>query len=186
MREYGSGAPNPGIPMAQYYAPFYGRGIMQLTWPGNYGMYGDFRSIGALPNHSGNYSDQRITSQSVHWSGDPSGNGSTQSRWAPRFDPELIASSAHNACDSGGFFWVSKFVGGGRYNINSVSDAGVDTATVGRVCILVNGGGNGYMERQGYAAYLARLLTDDVSMDAEKSMQITRGTIAVNFERPPQ
>ncbi|MDE2402277.1 MAG: hypothetical protein KGL90_11490 [Burkholderiales bacterium] len=186
MREYGSGAPNPGIPMAQYYGPFYGRGILQLTWLSNYVIYGDFRSAGALPNHSGNYSDQRITGQTIHWSGDPGSNGSLQARWSPRFDPDVIASSAHNACDSGGFFWASKFVGGGRYNINSVTDAGIDAAAVGRVCVLVNGGGNGYMERQGYAAYLFRLLTDDVSLDVEKSMQTPRGTIIVNYERPSQ
>lgn len=186
MREYGAGATNPNIPMAQYYGPFYGRGIMQLTWIGNYGSYGDFRSTRALPNQSGQYSDQRITAQSVHWSGDPSGNGATQSRWFPRFDPDLIASSVYNACDSGGFFWASKFVGGGKYNINSVCDAGTDSVTVGRVCVLVNGGGNGYMERQAYAAYLARSLTEDVSREVEKSVQTPRGTIVVNYERPYQ
>jgi hypothetical protein len=69
-KEVGSGAPNPLLPATQYYTVFYGRGLMQLTWPTLYADYGTFRKF---PNNtSGTYVDLRITATSTHhWSGGP-------------------------------------------------------------------------------------------------------------------
>lgn len=52
MEEWYFGQPQKNNPMVQYYSAFYGRGVMQLTWAGNYAEYGRFRSI---PSHSGPY-----------------------------------------------------------------------------------------------------------------------------------
>lgn len=182
MREYGQGAPNPAIPMAQYYAAFYGRGIMQLTWVGNYIDYGSYRSNG-LPNHGGAYSDHRITAQSKHWTASPQNHG-TEIPWAPRYDPDLIVTIAHNACDSGGYYWISKNIGNDDRSINATCDRGHAPDIVGRVSTLVNGGGNGYMERQAYGQYLFRYLTDDTSRLSVIEYMSPRGRIAVNFEEP--
>ncbi|MEK8034983.1 M23 family metallopeptidase [Ideonella sp. DXS29W] len=184
VREYGLGQPNPAIPMAQYYAAFYGRGIMQLTWVGMYRDYANFRGDTALPHHNGPYSDPRITAQSVHWTGAPTETGSAQIRWAPRFDPGQLVSDPYLACDSGGFFWVSKMIGGRRYNINQVCDRGANSEAVGRASVLVNGGGNGYLERQAYAQYLFRYLMDDTSRSNPQTFSTPRGNISVNFDRP--
>jgi predicted chitinase len=149
------------------YASFYGRGIMQLTWAGNYSDYGRFRNLPL--NLSGTYLDtgnhlDPISATSVHeWQGPiTDANGTVhhdRRQWAPRYDPALIASDLFNACDSGGFFWVTKHYTG-QSNINRLVDTGFNTDTVGKTSVLVNGGVNGYNERQGYAAYIFRFLSD--------------------------
>lgn len=164
--ESGAGHPNPHIPMAQYYAAFYGRGVMQLTWASNYELYGKFRNF---PNHVGPYSDQRITATSVHhWAAPTAGaNGHLHSdtrQWAPRYDPALIATSSFNAYDSGAFFWITKsFLG--QKNIHRLADQGITAETVGKMSVLVNGGGNGYDERLKYAAFIDRYRSDSVDTD---------------------
>jgi hypothetical protein len=52
------------------------------------------------------------------------------------------------------------------------------------VSVLVNGGGNGYMERQAYAQYLFRYLFDEVISASPVDVVTPRGRISVNFEKP--
>jgi predicted chitinase len=135
------------------YGAFYGRGLMQLTWPKNYAAYGAFRQ---LPNHVAPYADARITATSTHvWEA----QGNNQ-RWAPRYDPQLIATNDYAAGDSGGFYWVSKTFRGTK-NINRVCDLGAEARLVGYASWLVNGGGNGYRERQLYFAYVINEVLDE-------------------------
>lgn len=164
MRELGRGHKNSHghwpTPAMQYYQVFFGRGFMQLTWAGNYDDYLDFRTVGALPNNtSGTYSDSRITQTSLHYWANPADHG-TAKQWYPRYDPDLVASDPYNAADSGGYYWISKHHDG-AFDINSVCDRGVTEQTIGRVSVLVNGGGFGFFERQGYGHYIARFLSDD-------------------------
>ncbi|WP_148050952.1 M23 family metallopeptidase [Pseudomonas fluorescens] len=190
LSEYGSGNPNPHIPMAQYYAAFYGRGIMQLTWAGNYEKYGDYRAA-ALPAAGGQYADARITATSTHYWADPTQRNSAGAiigvvgvpkRWAPRYDPTVIKTSSHNACDSGGFYWVSKVVNRSQdLNINRSCDAALSAAAVGSVSVLVNGGGNGYHERQAYAQYVFRYLSDSLATSTTETITTPRDTVVVNF-----
>lgn len=159
---------------AKYYRAFYGRGLMQLTWPVLYDDYGKFR--GFQNNNSGHYTDERITSTSLHdWSGPPSidkeGRVSEDKRvWYPRYDPDLVASDGMSACDSAGFFLFWKHYMG-TTNILRIADEGMTTTTVGRISVLVNGGGSGYDDRQQYAAFLLRYLSD--STDAEASAMLS-------------
>jgi hypothetical protein len=165
FREYGHGAANPGIPMAQYYAAFYGRGALQLTWASEYDVYGQFR---AFPNVNGAYVDPRITQTSAHYWDDPTvrdshghitGVTGVPKRWAPRFDPDILASDASNACDSAGFFWIWKHHSGAR-NISRIADKEFSAAVLDTTNKLVNGGGFGYFERVAYSHYTRNILTD--------------------------
>ena len=159
VREGGQGAPNPNLPKAQYYAAFYGRGYMQLTWATNYDGYGVYRGF---PNHAGAYVDTRITQISTHvWS---DFNSATQQptyrQWAPRYDPDQLITDDYTCADSGGYYWVSKTFRG-TSDITRVNDLGLEPRFVGFVSWLVNGGGNGYAERHGFARYLYSVLGDE-------------------------
>jgi len=190
MHEWGFGAYSAANPMTAYYTAFYGRGIMQLTWIGNYRDYGRYRSNTALQNNVGAYTERltpsnpRITQTSRHWTGNPAENG-VQIVWGPNYDPDIIATDPFNACDSGGFYWVSKHHGG-NVNINRVCDRVFEPASVGRVNILVNGGGNGYYERQAYAAYIYRHLSDSTESAVEVllSPPPPKAQVRGNFLKP--
>jgi predicted chitinase len=177
------------------YGSFYGRGILQLTWPKNYADYGAYRN---LPTHAsgtyqitGNPADP-ITSTSAHnWSG-----ATDKKQWAPRYDPSLIATDTFSACDSGGYFWITKHYTG-TTNINRLIDTGFNTDTVGKTSVLINGGSNGYNERQGYAAYVYRYLSDSVQESTSENLHftvhgirngkwLTHGTTSVHIDFTPQ
>lgn len=190
MNEWGFGEYSPSNPMTQYYSAFYGRGVLQLTWVGNYRDYGKYRGSSALQNNTGAYIERltpnhpRITKTSQHWTGNPA-DGATQITWGPRYDPDIIATNPYNACDSGGFYWVSKHHSG-TININRVCDQDFTPATVGRVSVLVNGGGNGYYERQAYAAYNYRHLSDSVESTTESIINSPppKAQVRANFSKP--
>lgn len=190
LSEYGSGQPNDNIPMAQYYAAFYGRGIMQLTWAGNYEKYGTYRSATSLPAQNGQYTDARISNQSTHYWEDPTERDRNNRiirvagiprRWSPRYDPDLIRSDSYNACDSGGFYWVSKNIGQRQSNINRTCDLEFAPERIGRVSTLVNGGGNGYMERQAYASFTYRYFSESLDNTVSGVVETPRGQITVNY-----
>ncbi len=185
MHEWGFGRYNVANPATRYYSAFYGRGVMQLTWAGNYRAYGTYRHL--PENRQGTYVERlngqaRITANSQHYTAHPN-DGGVLIQWAPRYDPDIIASDPYNACDSGGFYWISKHHSG-VININRVADRPFSVASVGRVNVLVNGGGNGYEERQAYTAYCMRLLSDDFSQEQEVVLETPRSTIRVNFLEP--
>ncbi len=186
FREYGRGAANPSIPMAQYYAAFYGRGAMQLTWAETYDEYGDFRK---LPAVSGSYSDSRITQTSNHYWSDPTRRDKhghvavvgTPKRWAPRFDPDVIAANSENACDSAGFFWIWKHHSRAR-NINRVADQPFSCVGIDRINKLVNGGGFGYFERVAYSHYTRHVLTDWVAPSAVMTVETAKPAVRVQVD----
>lgn len=161
MHEWGLGQYSSANPATQYYSAFYGRGIMQLTWAGEYKKYGEFR---AFPRHTGSYVERltptspRITQTSMHYTAHPI-NAGELTIWFPRFDPDIIGEDPYSACDSGGAYWVSK-PHSGKININRISDREYSAENIGIVNRLVNGGGNGYYERQAYSAYIIRKLSD--------------------------
>lgn len=172
MNEFGKGAYTPRLPMTRYYTAFYGRGMMQLTWAGTYAAYGTFRNF---PIHSGSYVDPRITATSTHdWAAPQSGSHGAlirnEKQWSPRYDPDIVSTDDFNACDSAGFFWISKHFMG-HINLSRIADQGMTTAIVGQANVLVNGGGNGYEDRIRYAPYVYRVLSD--STETKTSEKIT-------------
>lgn len=146
MREGGVGNTKP-------YGPLYGRGYMQLTWGGNYQDYGKYV---ALPNHTGAYADNRITATSMH----AKDSGGQTIHWSPRYDPDIVASDLRHAGESSGFFWVTKRFRGTN-NINRVADLPFSSTTIGFACWLVNGGGNGYINRHQFAMFLKNYFFDE-------------------------
>jgi hypothetical protein len=188
MHEWGFGQYSAANPATQYYGPFYGHGIMQLTWAGNFEAYGEYRRI---PNNTeGSYVERlpgtphRITTTSQHYSANPSDGGHLM-RWFPRYDPDIVAEDAGHACDSGGFYWVSKSFSQGP-SINRIADKEFSASNVGFVNRLVNGGGNGYYERQAYSAFMLRILDDGV--DVAETVSINpphpKNAVLANMLRP--
>lgn len=138
------------------YGPFYGRGYLQLTWPKNYEAYKEYRHI--LDHGFSPYTDPRITSTSTHlWA-----YGADAKRWAPHYDPEIIAKDLVHAAESSGMYWLAKTFRK-TYNINRAADLGTSPAVVGFISWLINGGGNGYVDRQQFATLLGHVLLDTVS-----------------------
>jgi hydroxyethylthiazole kinase len=180
MREGSRGRPSPAVPMAQYYAAFYGRGSMQLTWPANYAAYGRFRRFA----HAAGYQDARITQVSVHyWESPFDRNGQlvgVPRAWSPRYDPEIVADDPYAASDSGGFYWISKHHAG-HWDINREADQGVTPTTVGRISVLVNGGGYGYSERQSYAAFVHRYRDDGTDTSPTGNFTAQHGQTQLNI-----
>lgn len=135
------------------YGPFYGRGYMQLTWSDNYAKYGTFKN---LPNQTTpTYVDHRITTTSTH----PFASGGNPQCWSPRYDPQVVGTQSQHRADSSGFYWVSKTFRG-TWNINRACDAGITPTEIGFVSWLVNGGSNGYVNRQQFAELLKNALLD--------------------------
>jgi predicted chitinase len=179
LREHGYGTPNNAVSTAiQYYAAFFGRGIMQLTWAGNYKVYGTYKNI---PNHQGAYVERRqniqprITATSQHYSSNPQVHHQDGSitidntklfQWSPRYDPDIISENAHYACDSGGYFWVSTPIPSSQTNLNRLADRVYSANNIREISRVVNGGGNGYTDRQAYSAFMLRYLTDDANTSA--------------------
>jgi hydroxyethylthiazole kinase len=146
MEEGGAGSNKP-------YGPLYGRGYMQLTWGTNYEKYGEYK---ALARHHGPYTDMRITSTSTH----AKDSGGSTMQWFPRYDPDVIASDLNHAGESSGFFWVTKRFRG-TTNMNRVADLPFSLTAVGFASWLVNGGGNGYANRQQFALFLKNHFLDE-------------------------
>jgi predicted chitinase len=165
MNEGGSGNGHP-------YTAFYGRGYLQLTWASNYENYGAYKK---LPNHIGAYIDSRITSTSMH----PKSDGGALMRWHPRYDPSLISGLPY-AGDSSGFYWVTKHFKG-TTNINKVCDLPFTATTVGFTCWLINGGNNGYEQRQQFAMYLVNILFDFPLKDGNETFRYPSMTPKVNL-----
>lgn len=174
---------------APYYTAFYGRGLMQLTWPTLYDGYGEFRAF--APNTTGHYVDSRITATSTHhWSGPPTvdTHGHThvdRRQWSPRYDPDLVASNQYNACDSAAFFWIWKHFMGVS-NISRLADGGITTETVGKMSVLVNGGGNGYDDRQQYSAFISRYRDDTTDAVMSTSLTFARQSIVSRPHQSPR
>ena len=102
--------------------------------------------------------------------------------WAPRFDPDIIGEQGYEACDSGGYYWVTKSFSEGL-GINRIADRRFSAASIGFVNRLVNGGGNGYYERQAYTAFMVRYLSDSIDLDALMTLEppAPKSTVVVNM-----
>lgn len=176
FHEWGFGRFAKENPATEHYSAFYGRGIMQLTWAGNYREYGEYC---AIDDHVGPYMERltpgapRIKSDSRHYTYHPEDNGQLL-QWAPRYDPDIVGENAFHACESGGFYWVSKQFSLGM-NMNRVADLPYSAGNVARLNRLVNGGGNGFYERQAYTVFIMDKLCDEIPPE---------NTIIVN--RPPR
>lgn len=102
--------------------------------------------------------------------------------WYPRFDPQIIAESRDFSCDSAEFFWIFKRHAGAR-NINRIADKGIGCEEVRRVSVLVNGGVNGYYDRQAFSVVAAPILTDMILDGVTRSIAPpNKKTIVIDLE----
>ena len=62
----------------------------------------------------------------------------------------------------------------GTTNILRIADEEINAATIGRISILVNGGGNGYDDRQQYAVFLARYRGDSTDTVSNTTLEYHR------------
>lgn len=162
-------------PAMQYYQAFYGRGAMQLTWAGNFDKYGSYRAFQSV-EASHQYVDDRITRTSTHYWADPRNSQGIVVQparaWWPRYDPNDIIEIPFYSCDSAGYYWASKNTGGGLVNINRTADQGLTSDAVGRASVLVNGGSYGFSERQAYAVFIDRYLSDGTETDNTRAFVV--------------
>jgi predicted chitinase len=125
------------------YAPWYGRGLIQLTHLANYQEYGRFRGWGVQPGLSPVFA---------------------QLGW----DPDQRLGRSDFACaDSAGFYWICTQINAIQTHMNSPADAGISVADVLAVSRGVNGNVrvhlvNGLDIRIQLAVFLRYVLMDDL------------------------
>jgi predicted chitinase len=158
------------------YGPMYGRGYHQLTWAENYKKYGEFKMI---PDKNGAYKDARITEISMH----PKDSNGALVQWYPKYDPDIVSSTAH-AGESSGFYWVSKKFRKTE-NMNRVCDLGLNGSAIGFNSWLVNGGGNGYINRQQFGKYLENILLDAPLLEGTQKFNYPSLTNELTKNFPP-
>lgn len=127
----------------QPYAPWFGRGLIQLTHLANYQEYGRFRAFPAQPAVPQMYS-------ALGW------------------NPDVrIAQSDVNCADSAGFYWVCVTINAMHKHMSRMADVGIDASDVLAVSRGINGNVavqkvNGLDIRNQLAVYLKYVLMDDV------------------------
>lgn len=127
----------------QPYAPWYGRGLIQLTHLANYQEYGRFRAFPAQPGIPPLYS-------ALGW------NPDTQ-----------ISQSDVNCADSAGFYWACPTINAMHRHMSRMADIGINPTDVLAVSRGINGNVavqkvNGLDIRTQLAVYLKYVLMDDV------------------------
>ena len=125
------------------YAPWFGRGLIQLTHLGNYQEYGRFRGWTVQPGVSPIYA---------------------QLGWNP---DQRLALSDFSCADSAGFYWVCTRINATATHMNSPSDQGITPPDVLAVSRGVNGNVsvervNGLDIRVQLATYLKYIFLENV------------------------
>jgi predicted chitinase len=139
------------------YAPYYGRGVIQLTLEGNYDKYGKYRGF-------------------------PATNPSTNPKFsAIGWDPDVLLVlddnnfNRDNAADAGGHFWTKAPVSNG----NARADAGITVTEMVSVSRYINGPGaaiqnlNGIDMRLSMFVYLKYQLLDEVRTSNVETISFT-------------
>lgn len=139
------------------YNPYYGRGLIQLTFPQTYKLYGSFR---AFPK-------TEIGAARYHEAG-----------WNP--DVLLVLNDSHfdanNAADSAGFYWTCPIITAVHKNGLQLSDDGCATDKIIGVSRLVNGNVpieniNGLDIRLQLGVWLKYVLLLDIPTSSEEPIQ---------------
>ncbi len=127
----------------QPYAPWFGRGLIQLTHLANYQEYGRFRAF-------------------------PVQSGVPQTYSALGWNPDVqITQSDANCADSAGFYWVCTTINAMRRHMSRMADVGVDPTDVLAVSRGINGNVavekvNGLDIRNQLTVYLKYVLADNI------------------------
>ena len=114
------------------YAPYIGRGLIQITWQDKYESYNDFAKITA--NGGANFNLELIATDHYH-----AGN-SSGFYWVSK-DFKEPRDTVH-------------------VNLSRLADDGGDTDSIGKLCLWINGGGNHYDHRHVHFYFIDRVLSD--------------------------
>lgn len=114
------------------YAPYIGRGLIQITWQDKYEKYNSFAKLTSDGNASFNI---EIIATDAYHAGNSSGF-----YWVSKYfkEPRYASTS----------------------NLSRIADCGADTDSIGRLCLWINGGGNHYDHRHAHFFYIDRVLND--------------------------
>lgn len=116
------------------YAPYIGRGLIQITWQDKYEAYGEFAHLTA--NYAGANFDLELIATDAYHAGNSSGfYWVSKDIWEPR---------DHRAT-----------------SLSRVADEGTATDSIGKLCLWINGGGNHYDHRHIHFFFIDRILNDN-------------------------
>lgn len=141
------------------YAPYIGRGLIQITWEDKYENYNKFARITATGN--ADYDLEIIATNAYHAS------NSAGFYWVSKgFKEPLRVSSV---------------------NLSRIADNGLDNNSIGTLCLWINGGTNHYGHRHIHTYYAKRILDDNVYVTTQNHerlsffrMEFVRETIMQN------
>ena len=114
------------------YAPYIGRGLIQITWQDKYEDYNAFAKI--TSSGDANFNLELIATDRYH-----AGNSSGFYWVSKDFKEPRDARTS---------------------NLSRLADAGSDTNSIGKLCLWINGGGNHYDHRHIHFYFIYRLLND--------------------------
>jgi predicted chitinase len=125
------------------YAPYIGRGLIQITWQDKYESYNEFARI--TLNGGANFNLELIATDPYH-AGNSSGFYWVSKDFLEPRDVSLI-------------------------NLSRFADRGNGTDTIGKLCLWINGGGNHYDHRHIHFIFIDRVL-NDLPLDPAASTSI--------------
>jgi predicted chitinase len=114
------------------YAPYIGRGLIQITWQDKYENYNEFARI--TPNGGSNFNLELIATDQYH-----AGN-SSGFYWVSK-DFKEPRDTVH-------------------VNLSRLADEGDETDSIGKLCLWINGGGNHYDHRHSHFYFIDGVLND--------------------------
>jgi len=114
------------------YAPYIGRGLIQITWQDKYENYNQFARV--TRDGGANFNLELIATDTYH-----AGN-SSGFYWVSKdyLDPQDIETR----------------------NLSRIADEGNDSNAIGKLCLWINGGGNHYDHRHIHFFFIERILDD--------------------------
>ncbi|MBS0428513.1 MAG: M23 family metallopeptidase [Proteobacteria bacterium] len=116
------------------YAPYIGRGLIQITWQDKYESYDKFARV--TPTGNANFQLDLIANDPYHAA------NSSGFYWVSKNYSETATLSLSN--------------------LSRIADSGMDYDSIGKLCLWINGGGNHYDHRHIHVIYIRRVLDDVV------------------------
>jgi len=137
------------------YAPYIGRGLMQLTWESNYIKYEAFSGVGCVDDYEQIAENLENAFDSAGWFWQQGKELSVGERWrAPSSAPDYVRRHNPNYPKTTiSYSYDGESSRYGTVNLNLIAD----DDRVDIISWLVNGGGNGLHERRNYITTLKRI-----------------------------
>lgn len=137
------------------YKPYFGRGLMQLTWKSNYEIYKAYSGVDCVTNYKTIENDFSYACDSAGWYWKQGKVLSVGKRWKGPADPPAYVKSQNPDYPKETISYQNgkKTVKYGTVNLSLIAD----DDKVDLVSYLVNGGSNGLQERRNYVITLKNI-----------------------------